>query len=106
VPVGAGALAAVTGQSEGAGLSEVPRRRLPTFEDVGGMDALKDEMRSSIGLLLEHPDRASEYRITWGGILLHGVPGSGKSFFARALAGEFGCSLVSLRTADLVSSTP
>ena len=77
--------------------------RLPSFDDVGGFEAPKEDIRSSIGLLLEHPERAEEYRITWGGILLHGPPGCGKSFFARAVAGEFGCSLVPVNTADLVS---
>lgn len=90
----------------GSRLAEVPKRRLPRFADVGGFDALKDEMRGSIGLLLEHPERAEQYRIIWGGILLHGPPGSGKSFFARAIAGEFGCSLVPVDTADLGSGVP
>ena len=83
--------------------STVPRRRLPTFADVGGFAQLKDEIRGTLGLLLEHPDRAEEYRITWGGLLLHGPPGCGKSFFARAIAGEFGCDLVAVNTSDLIS---
>jgi transitional endoplasmic reticulum ATPase len=73
---------------------------------VGGFEVLKQEMRDSIGLLLKHPERAEQYRITWGGILLHGPPGCGKSFFARACAGEFGCALIPVSTADLVSETP
>ena len=91
------------GERGGSKLAAVPRRRLPSFDDVGGFDALKQDLRNSVGLLLEHPERAEEYRITWGGILLHGPPGCGKSFFARAVAGEFGCSLVPVNTSDLVS---
>ena len=84
-------------------LDAIPRRRLPSFDDVGGFDDLKNELRDSVGLLLAHPERAEEYRISWGGILLHGPSGCGKSFFARAIAGEFGCTLVPVDTADLVA---
>jgi len=81
----------------------VARKHLPTFEDVGGMDALKQEMRDTVELVLAHPERAAEYGITWNGLLLHGPPGVGKSFFARALAGELGMSLIPISTSDLVS---
>src|SRR4051812_115956 len=62
-------------------------RHLPTFADVGGMDEIKDELRNTIGLLLTHTKEAEQYRISWNGLLLHGPPGTGKSFFARAVAG-------------------
>ncbi|MBW3592443.1 MAG: AAA family ATPase [Actinobacteria bacterium] len=77
---------------------------LETFEDVGGMEELKQETRDTIGLMLEHPDDAERYGIDWNGILLHGPPGVGKTFFARAIAGEYGLSLIHVSTGDLVSS--
>ena len=40
-----------------------PPGELPRFADVGGMDALKTEIRDSVGLLLEHPDDARRYGI-------------------------------------------
>jgi transitional endoplasmic reticulum ATPase len=75
---------------------------LSTFEDVGGMDELKEEVRQTVGLMLEHPDDAERYGIEWNGILLHGPPGVGKTFFARAIAGEYGLSLMHVSTGDLV----
>ena len=78
---------------------------LPTFADVGGMDVLKREIAETIGLLLEHPDEAEHYGIEWNGILLHGPPGIGKTFFARAIAGQYGLALIHVSTGDLVSGT-
>jgi transitional endoplasmic reticulum ATPase len=77
---------------------------LPTFADVGGMDAFKREVRDSIGLMLQHPHDADRYGIEWNGILLHGPPGVGKTYLARAVAGEFRLNLIHVSTGDLVSS--
>jgi transitional endoplasmic reticulum ATPase len=77
---------------------------LHTFEDVGGMEDLKQEVRDTIGLLLKHPDDAQRYGIEWNGVLLHGPPGVGKTFFARAVAGEYGLNLIHVSTGDLVTA--
>src|SRR5436190_17647714 len=78
-------------------------RHLPTFVDVGGMDDIKAELRDTIGLLLTHTKEAEQYRISWNGLLLHGPPGTGKSFFARAIAGEFHLAFLSIATSDLIT---
>jgi AAA+ superfamily predicted ATPase len=91
--------------SDGSGEFDVePPEELSTFEDVGGMETLKQEVRDSVGLMLEHPEDAERYGIDWNGILLHGPPGVGKTFFARAIAGEYGMSLLHVSTGDLVAS--
>ena len=71
-----------------------PPQSLPSFADVGGMDALKQEAKETLGLLLAFPDKTEQYRIDWNGLLLHGAAGVGKTHFARALAGEFALGLV------------
>ena len=77
---------------------------LHTFDDVGGMERIKEEVRDTIGLMLEHPEDAERYGIEWNGILLHGPPGVGKTYFARAIAGQYDLNLIHVSTGDLVSS--
>jgi SpoVK/Ycf46/Vps4 family AAA+-type ATPase len=93
-----------TAPAPAAGPKATPPGRLPTFAQVGGMDALKAELRDTVGLLLAFAGEADVYRLSWNGILLHGPPGVGKSFLAKATAGEFGLALLHVATGDLVSA--
>jgi transitional endoplasmic reticulum ATPase len=68
------------------------------------MVALKLELKDTFGLMLAFAGEARAYRLRWNGLLLHGPPGVGKSFIARAAAGEFGLNLIYVTTADVVSS--
>jgi transitional endoplasmic reticulum ATPase len=89
---------------DGSGEFDVePADELGSFKDVGGMETLKQEVRDTIGLMLKHPADAERYGIEWNGILLYGPPGVGKTFFARAIAGEYGLNLMHVSTGDLVS---
>ena len=91
--------------SDGSGEFEVQSpEELTTFQDVGGMETLKQEVRDTVGLMLEHPDDAERYGIEWNGILLHGPPGVGKTYFAEAIAGEYDLNFIHVSTGDLVAS--
>ena len=79
----------------------VPPDRLPDFAQVGGLDKLKEEMHDTVGLVVRNPKAAAEYGISWNGLLFHGPPGVGKTFFARALAGEFDLNFIAVSTREL-----
>ena len=64
-----------------------------TFADVGGMDALKEEIKLKIIYPLQHAELYKAYgKKTGGGILLYGPPGCGKTLLLRATAGEVACN--------------
>ncbi len=74
-----------------------PARSQVTFEDIGGMDELKEEIRLKIIYPLQHPDLYKAYgRRTGGGILLCGPPGCGKTLMLRAVAGEAPCNYLAV----------
>jgi transitional endoplasmic reticulum ATPase len=88
-----------------AGFDAIAPADLPNFSSVGGLDAVKAELRDTFDVVLRHPEEAEKYHLSWNGILLHGPPGVGKTFLARATAGEFGLTFVSVTASDLVGAT-
>lgn len=74
-----------------------------SFDDVGGMDALKQEIRLKIIHPLENPDIYKAYgKKIGGGILLYGPPGCGKTFLARATAGQVRSNFLSVGLSDIL----
>ncbi len=98
-----GRIRSAWGEDEGSGSNPEMERPTIKFEDVGGMDALKDEIRIKIILPLDHADLYKAYgKAAGGGVLLYGPPGCGKTHLARATAGEIKANFLSVGLNDVL----
>lgn len=67
------------------------------FENVGGMESVKEQIRMKIIHPLKNPAIYEAYgKKVGGGILLYGPPGCGKTHIARATAGEIKSAFISV----------
>jgi SpoVK/Ycf46/Vps4 family AAA+-type ATPase len=74
-----------------------------TLADVGGMEDVKRHLELSFLAPLRNPTLSKLYGTTMrGGLLLYGPPGCGKTYLARAIAGELGFTFISATPADLL----
>ena len=74
-----------------------------SFAEVGGLEALKDEIRLKIIHPLQSPELYAAYgKAVGGGVLLYGPPGCGKTFLARATAGEVRVPFLSVGIHDVL----
>lgn len=77
-----------------------------TWGDIGGLENAKEEIVDLVDMGTESTGTASagtsaniNRRV---GVLLYGPPGTGKTLLARAVAGECGCSFISVKGPELL----
>jgi SpoVK/Ycf46/Vps4 family AAA+-type ATPase len=71
--------------------------------DVGGMPEVKRRLDLAFLGPLRNPHLRKLYgKSLRGGLLLYGAPGCGKTFLARAVAGEMGAAFISLAIVDVL----
>ncbi|MBL8603325.1 MAG: AAA family ATPase [Myxococcales bacterium] len=91
--------AAETAEARPEAAPEAPAagREAVRFEQVGGLEELKDRIRMRIIHPFKRPELFQAYgKRAGGGILFYGPPGCGKTFLARATAGECGAHFLSV----------
>ncbi|MFF5451801.1 ATP-binding protein [Streptomyces sp. NPDC012950] len=71
--------------------------------DVGGMEEVKDRLEAAFLAPMRNPELRRLYgKSLRGGLLLYGPPGCGKTFIARAVAGELGASFLTVSLSDVL----
>jgi len=75
-----------------------------SWEDVGGLDDVKNELREMIQNPIEYPKlyRKLGLRSTRG-ILLYGPPGCGKTMLAKAVANQSQANFISIKGPECLS---
>ena len=75
-----------------------------TFSDVGGMEDVKERIRMNIIYPFNNPQIFAKFKKrAGGGILMYGPPGCGKTYIARATAGECKAAFMSIAITDVLS---
>ncbi|MCX5380297.1 26S protease regulatory subunit [Streptomyces sp. NBC_00091] len=82
---------------------EVSAPGVVRLADVGGMQEVKDRLEAAFLAPMRNPELRKLYgKSLRGGLLLYGPPGCGKTFIARAVAGELGASFLSVSVNDVL----
>ena len=86
-------------------LGKVNNKEKITFASVAGMELVKDAIRTDILYPLQHPELYQLYsKHAGGGILMYGPPGCGKTFIAKATAGEIDSEFISISIHEIISA--
>ena len=74
------------------------------FDDVIGLEKAKREAMDSIVIPMQNPELYERFKKkVGGGILLYGLPGTGKTMFAQAVANEVDAKFYQVKCSDVVS---
>ena len=74
------------------------------FDDVAGLDDVKEDIRLKMIYPFQHPELAARFDIRpGGGVLMYGPPGTGKTMLAKATAGEIDATFFRISPADVLS---
>ena len=96
-----------TGEAEGTTSAKqwmVKEKPAMRFDDVAGLEDVKQDIRLKMIYPFEHADLAEKFGIRpGGGVLLYGPPGTGKTMLAKATAGEIDAAFFRISPADMLS---
>ena len=92
------------GEAETGDRFIIEERPTIDFDDIAGLEDVKEEIRLKIIYPFQHRDEAERFGISpGGGVLLYGPPGTGKTLMARAVAGEVNCTFFAVKPSEIMS---
>lgn len=75
-----------------------------TFDSIAGLEKAKEKFKEKIVLPFEHPEIFEKFgKKVGGGILLYGLPGTGKTMFAEAASNELDALFIPIKCSDIKS---
>ena len=75
-----------------------------TWEEVGGLEEVKDRLKESVEWPLTKPELFEHFGIKPPrGIVLFGAPGTGKTLLAKAIANEAQANFISIKGPEMIS---
>ena len=86
--------------SDSIGAPRIPNVK---WEDIGGLDLVKDEILDTIDMPLKHPELFNNGLKKRSGILFYGPPGTGKTLLAKAIATNFSLNFFSVKGPELLN---
>lgn len=82
---------------------KVDKAPLETYADIGGLEDQIQEMREAVELPLTHPELYEDVGIKPPkGVILYGVPGTGKTLLAKAVANETSATFLRVVGSELI----
>jgi len=75
-----------------------------TWEDIGGLEKVKFELRETVQYPVEHPELFQKFGMSPSkGVLFYGPPGCGKTLLAKAIANECQSNFISIKGPELLT---
>lgn len=75
-----------------------------TWDDIGGLDDIKNELKETVEYPVLHPDQYTKFGLSPSkGVLFFGPPGTGKTLLAKAVATEVSANFISVKGPELLS---
>lgn len=75
-----------------------------TWEDVGGLEGVKKDLREMILYPIDHPEKFEKFGMKPSkGVLFYGPPGCGKTLMAKAVANECAANFISVKGPELLT---
>jgi len=75
-----------------------------TWEDIGGLEKTKQELRELVQFPVEHPELFEKFGMSPSkGVLFYGPPGCGKTLMAKAVANECQANFISIKGPELLT---